>query len=331
MKRRAFISLLGGAAVASCVSWPLAAHAQQQTMPVVGFLSGRSLTSDAHLVAAFRRTLNESGYADGQNVAIEFRWAEGQLDRLPALAADLVRRKVTVIFAGAADVHMGALQVAAATTPVVFATGSDPVAQGLVASLARPGGNLTGVTVITAALWPKRLELLRELIARTNVVALLVNPDNPTARPATRDLQVAARGLGQTVVVLNARIETDFDAVFTALIKQHAGGLVISDDALFQNWRNNLVALAARHGVPTIYGRREYAEAGGLISYGASTTEQYRQSGVYVGRILKGAKPADLPFLQPTKFELVINLRVAKALGLDVPSTLLATADEVIE
>ena len=331
MRRRQFIMLLGGAAAASCVSWPLAARAQQQTMPVVGFLSGRSLTSDAHLVAAFRRALNESGYADGQNVAIEFRWAEGQLDRLPALAADLVRRKVTVMFAGAADVHMGALQVAAATTPVVFATGSDPVAQGLVASLARPGGNLTGVTVITAALWPKRLELLRELIARTNVVALLVNPDNPTARLATGDLQAAARGLGQSVVVLNARIETDFEAVFTALIRQRAGGLVISDDALFQNWRNNLVALAARHGVPTIYGRREYAEAGGLISYGASTTDQYRQSGVYVGRILKGAKPADLPFLQPTKFELVINLRVAKALGLDVPSTLLATADEVIE
>jgi putative ABC transport system substrate-binding protein len=325
-KRREFITLLGGAA-----AWPLAARGQQPVMPVVGFLSGRSLTSDAHLVAAFRQALNESGYADGQNVAIEFRWAEGQLDRLPALAADLVRRKVTVIFAGAADVHMGAMQVAAATTPVVFATGSDPVAQGLVASLARPGGNLTGVTVITAALWPKRLELLRELIAPTNVVALLVNPNNPTARPATRDLQAAAQGFGQTVVVLNARIETDFDAVFTALIGQRAGGLVISDDALFQNWRKNLVALAARHGVPTIYGRREYAEAGGLISYGASTTDQYRQSGIYVGRILKGAKPADLPFLQPTKFELVINLRVAKALGLDVPQTLLATADEVIE
>jgi putative ABC transport system substrate-binding protein len=326
VNRRGFVTLLGGAAAA----WPLAARAQQ-VMPVIGFLSGRSFASDGHLVAAFRQGLNDSGYVEGQNVAIEFRWADGLLDRLPRLAADLVQRKLSVIFAGAADVHTGALQVVAATTPVIFATGSDPVAAGVVASLSRPGGNLTGVTVISAALWPKRLELLGELIDPTTVIALLINPGNTAAFSATRELQAAARGLGQTIVALNTRTESDFEAAFDAALEQRAGGLVVSDDALFQNWRKNIVTLAARHGVPTIYGRREYAEAGGLISYGASTTDQYRQSGIYVGRILKGAKPADLPFLQPTKFELVINLKTAKALGLTVPDKLLALADEVIE
>jgi putative ABC transport system substrate-binding protein len=247
------------------------------------------------------------------------------------LAADLVQRKVAVIFAGAADVHVGALQVAAATTPLVLATGGDPVALGVVDSLSRPGGNLTGVTVISAALWPKRLELLGQLINRTNVIALLVNPSNATAFPATRELEAAASGFGQTVIVLNTRTESDFGAAFETLVGQRAGGLVVSDDALFQNSRETLVALAARHRVPTIYGRREYAETGGLISYGASTTDQYRQSGIYVGRILKGAKPADLPFLQPTKFELVINVKTAKALGLEIPPALIAIADEVIE
>jgi ABC-type uncharacterized transport system substrate-binding protein len=325
--RREFIGLLGGAAAA----WPLAARAQQPATPVIGFLSGRSLASDAHLVAAFRQALNDSGFVEGQNVAIEFRWAGGLLNRLPTLAADLVQRKVAVIFAGAVDVHLGALQVAAATIPLVLAIGGDPVALGLVDSLSRPGGNLTGVTVISAALWPKRLELLGELINRTSVIGLLVNPSNATALPATRELQAAASGFGQTVIVLNTRNENDFGAAFETLVAQRAGGLVVSDDALFQNWRETLVTLAARHRVPTIYGRREYPEAGGLISYGASTTDQYRQSGIYVGRILKGAKPADLPFLQPTKFELVINLKAAKALGLEVPATLLARADEVIE
>jgi putative ABC transport system substrate-binding protein len=326
MRRRSFITLIGGAAV-----WPLAARAQQTPMPVVGFLSGRSLTSDAHLVASFRLALNDSGFVEGQNVAIDFRWAEGQLSRLPRLAADLVQRRVPVIFAGAADVHVGALQVAAATIPLVLATGGDPVALGVVDSLSRPGGNLTGVTVISAALWLKRLEILGELINRTRVIAVLVNPTNPSAFPATRELQAAAGGFGQTVIVLNTRTENDFGGAFDTLLGQRASGLIVSDDALFQNWRETLVTLAARHGVPTIYGRREYAEAGGLISYGASTTDQYRQSGIYVGRILKGAKPADLPFLQPTKFELVINLKIAKALGLEIPPTLLARADEVIE
>jgi putative ABC transport system substrate-binding protein len=326
LKRRELITLLGGAAACAHT-----ARAQQAAMPVVGFLSGRSLASDVHLVAAFRQALNDGGFVEGRNVAIEFRWAEGLLDRLPKLVADLVQRRVAVIFAGAADVHVGALQVAAATIPLVLATGGDPVALGVVDSLSRPGGNLTGVTVISAALWPKRLELLGELMKRTSVIAVLVNPGNATAFAATRELQAAARGLGQAIIVLNARTENDLGAAFVTLLEQRAGGLVVSDDALFQNRREALVTLAARHGVPTIYGRREYAEAGGLISYGASTTDQYRQSGIYVGRILKGAKPADLPFLQPTKFELVINLKTAKALGLDVPPTLLARADEVIE
>ena len=326
MKRREFITLLGGAA-----AWPLAARAQHAAMPVIGFLSGRSLASDANLVAAFRQGLGEGGYLDAQNVTIDFRWADGQLDRLPALAAELIERKVAVIFAGASDVAAGALRVAAATVPVVLATGSNPVASGLVASLNRPGGNLTGVTVITAALWPKRLELLRELISPTHLIALLVNPNNLTAAPATRELSAAARLIGQGVIVLTAGTEAEFETAFAALVERRANALVVADDALFANRREALVALAARHAVPAIYGRREYPAAGGLISYGASTADQYYQSGVYVARILKGARPADLPFLQPTKFELVINLKTAKALGLDVPPTLLARADEVIE
>jgi len=239
---------------------------------------------------------------------------------------------VAVIFAGAADVGAGALRVAAATVPVVFATGSDPVAAGLVASLNRPGGNLTGVTVITAALWPKRLELLRELVSPTpSLIAFLVNPNNLTAAPAKRELNDAARRIGQDVMLLDASTESEFEPTFATLSEKRASALVVSDDALFTNRREALVALAARHAVPTIYGRREFAAVGGLMSYGASTVDQYYQSGVYVGRILKGAKPADLPFLQPTKFELAINIKTAKALGLAVPSSLLSRADEIIE
>jgi putative ABC transport system substrate-binding protein len=324
--RREFVALLGAAA-----AWPQVVRAQQPAKPVVGFLSGRSHASDADLVSAFRQALAESGYKDGQDIVIEFRWADGRLDRLPTLAAELVERKVSVIFAGAADVAMGAVKAAATTLPVVFATGSDPVAAGLVASFNRPGGNLTGVTVITAALWPKRLELLRELIPPTPMIALLVNPNNSTTAPATRELHAAARKIGQDVIVLNARTEGEFETAFATLVEKRAGALVVADDALFANRRAVLAALAARYAVPAIYGRREYPVAGGLISYGASTVDQYRQSGIYVGRILKGAKPADLPFLQPTKFELVINLKTAKALGLSVPPTLIARADEVIE
>ena len=327
MRRRDFL----GAFVGTAAAWPLAARAQQQAMPVVGFLSGRSLASDSDLVAVFRQALTETGYVNGQNVAIEFRWADGLLDRLPELAAELIERKVSVIFAGASDVAAGALRVAAATVPIVFATGSDPVAAGLVASLNRPGGNLTGVTVITAALWPKRLELVRELISPTPLIALLVNPNNLTATHARRELNAAARRIGQDVVLLDASAEGEFEAAFATLAEKRASALVVSDDALFTNRRAVLVALAARHAVPAIYGRREFAAAGGLISYGASTVDQYYQSGLYVGRILKGAKPADLPFLQPTKFELAINLKAAKALGLTVPNTLIGRADEVID
>jgi len=325
MRRRDFIGILGGTAL-----WPLAAHAQQAAMPVVGFLSGRSLASDPHLVATFSRALNEAGYVDGQNVAIEFRWADGQLNRLPELAAQLIERKVAVLFAGASDVAAGALRVAAATVPVVVATGSDPVAAGLVASFNRPGGNLTGVTVFSVALELKRLELLRELTA-TPLIALLVNPNNLSATAARRELNDATRRIGQDVVVLEAGTEGEFEAAFATLTQKRAGALVVSDDALFANRRSVLVALVARHAIPAIYGRRDFAEAGGLISYGASVADQYYQSGVYVGRILKGAKPSDLPFLQPTKFELAINLKTAKALGLAVPAPLIARADEVID
>jgi putative ABC transport system substrate-binding protein len=327
MRRREFISLIGGTAA----TWPLAARGQQAAMPVVGFLSGRSLASDPHLVATFSRALNEAGYVDGRNVAIEFRWADGQLNRLPELAAQLIERKVAVLFAGASDVAAGALRVAAATVPVVVATGSDPVAAGLVASFNRPGGNLTGVTVFSVALELKRLELLRELISPTPLIALLVNPNNLTATAARRELNDATSKIGQDVVVLKAGSEGELDAVFAKLTQKRASALVVSDDALFANRRAVLVALAARHAIPAIYGRRDFAEAGGLISYGASVIDQYYQSGVYVGRILKGAKPADLPFLQPTKFELAINLKTAKALGLTLPASLLARADEVFD
>jgi len=326
MRRRDFLTAVGTAA-----AWPLMARAQQPPMPVVGFLSGRSLASDSHLVATFSRALNEAGYVNGQNVAIEFRWADGQLNRLPELAAELIERKVTVLFAGASDVAAGALRVAAATVPVVIATGSDPVAAGLVASFNRPGGNMTGVTVFSVALELKRLELLRELISPTPLIALLVNPNNLTATAARRQLNDATRKIGQDMVVLEASTEGEFEAVFATLAQKSAGALVVSDDALFANRRSVLVALAARHAIPAIYGRRDFAEVGGLISYGASVADQYYQSGVYVGRILKGAKPSDLPFLQPTKFELTINLKTAKALGLTVPAPLLARADDVID
>jgi putative tryptophan/tyrosine transport system substrate-binding protein len=326
VKRREFITLLGGAAV-----WPVAVNAQQPAMPVVGFVSGRSLASDAYLVEGFRRGLRENGFTEDQNVALEFRWADGRLDRLPALIAELIERKVTVLFAGAADVAAGALRVASAIVPVVFANGSDPVETGLVASFNRPGGNLTGVSVITNTLWPKRIELLRELLPTTPLIALLVNPTNLAHLSATRELNDAARKLGQEVLIFPATVEADFETTFAGLVEKRVSALIVSDDALFTNRRDVLAALAARHAVPAIYGRREFVSAGGLMSYGASTLEQYYQSGGYVGRILRGTKPADLPFLIPTKFELAVNLRTAKAIGLDVPPTLLARADEVIE
>src|SRR5215831_3521058 len=326
MRRRDVLMVVGTAAAS-----PLMARGQQPAVPVVGFLSGRSLASDSSLVATFSRALNEAGYVNGQNVAIEFRWADGQLNRLPELAAELIERKVAVLFAGASDVASGALRVAAATVPVVIATGSDPVAARLVASSNRPGGNLTGVTVFSVALELKRVELLRELISPTPLVALLINPNNLSATAGRRELNDATRRIGQDVVVLEASTESEFEAAFATLTQRSAVALVVSDDALFANRRSVLAALAARHAVPALYGRRDFAEPGGLISYGASVADQYYQSGVYVGRILKGAKPSELPFLQPTKFELAINLKTAKALGLTVPAPLLARADDVID
>jgi putative tryptophan/tyrosine transport system substrate-binding protein len=326
LKRREFISLLGGAAAA----WPLAARAQQPAMPTIGFLSGRSLASDSHLVAAFRQGLKETGHVEGQNVAIEFRWAEGQFDRLPALAADLVGSKAAAIFAGGMDIAIRVVRTAITTTPTVFATGGDPVELGLVTSFNRPGGNATAVTVIAAALLPKRLELLREMVASSAVVAVLVNPNDPNAAPYTRDVQVAARTFGLQVSVVHAATERDFDTAFATLVNAGANALLVTTNALFINRREKIVALAARYAVPAIYDRREFS-AGGLMSYGASIIDQYRQSGVYIGKILHGVKAADLPVMQPTKFELVINLKTAKALGLEIPPSLLARADEVIE
>jgi len=324
MRRREFITLFGGAAVA----WPLAARAQQ---PVVGFLSGRSLAYDSQLVAAFRQGLKEVGFVEGQNIAIEFRWAEGQFDQLTALAADLVGRQVSVIFAGGLDVRIRDVKAAIPTTPVVFATAGDPVELGLVASFNRPGGNTTAVTVISASLWPKRLNLLHELLASSIVVALLVNPDDPSAEPSTKDVYAAAKSLGLQVHVLRASTENDFEAAFAMPVFQQARALLVTNNALFNSRREKLVALAARHAVPTIYDRRDFPADGGLMSYGASIVDQYRQSGLYVGRILNGVRPADLPVVQPTKLELVINLKTAKALGLTFPQTLLVAADEVIE
>src|SRR5262249_33584793 len=281
MSRRDFLRVGG-----SVGGWPVGADAQQSAMPVVGFLSGRSLASDSDLVAAFSRALNETGYVNGQNLAIEFRWADGQLDRLPELAAELIERKVAVLFAGAADVAAGALRVAAATGPVVFATGSDPVAAGLVASFNRPGGNLTGVTGITNALWLKRLELLRELISPTPLIALLVNPNNLTATAARRVLNDATRRIGQDAVMLDASTEAYLGAVFASLATSRGPALVVCGDPLFMNQRAVVVACAALYAIPAIYARREFSEDGGLISFGSSTVNQYYQSGVYVGRIL---------------------------------------------
>ena len=327
MRRREFITLLGGATVA----WPIAAHAQQSKMPTIGFLSGRSLASDFHLVAAFRQGLKEIGHIEGQNLTIEFRWAEGQFDQLRPMAADLVSGKVAAIFAGGMDTDIRGVRTVITTTPTVFATGGDPVGLGLVASFNRPGGNATAVTVIAAELMPKRLELLRELVASATFVAVLVNPNDANAASYTRDAHVAAATLGLQVRVVHAGAEADFDTAFATLVKAGANALLVTVNTLFINKREKLLALAARHAVPAMYDRREFPAAGGLMSYGASITEQYRQSGVYIGKILGGVKPADLPVLQPTKFELAINLKTAKALGLTVPAMMLARADEVIE
>jgi putative ABC transport system substrate-binding protein len=326
MKRREVLTLLGGVA-----TWPLAANAQQSAMPVIGFLNAASANGYAPMVEAFRRGLAKVGYIEGQNVTIEYRWAEGKPDRLPGMVADLIRRPVNVLVA---TTTQAALAAKAATTeiPIVFELASDPVKLGLVTSLNRPGGNVTGATQLNIDVTPKRLEVMRELIPTATLMAALVNPANPAlAEPTTRGLQAAARALGLQLHVLHARSESELDAAFMAALQLRASGLVIGTDPLFSGHSKQLALLAVRHAVPTIYAWREFAAAGGLIAYGASNLEAYQLTGVYTGRILKGERPADLPVQQATKIELFLNLKTAKALGITVPTGVLVRADEVIE
>ena len=326
MKRRQFITLLGGSA-----AWPLAARAQQATVPVIGFLGPGSALSDAYRVTAFRQGLSEVGLVEGQNVKIEFRWAAGHYDRLPGMAVDLVQRQVTVIAASSTPAALAA-KAATAVIPIVFETASDPVRLGIVASLSRPGANITGVTQASEEVAPKRLELLHELLPKAGVLALLVNPTAPElAEPQAREVLSAAQTLGVELHVLNASTEQDFDRVFAKLTELRAGGLVIGGDAFFTSYAKQLAALMAQHGVPAIYQWREFAAAGGLMSYGSNITDTHRLVGIYAGRILKGDKPANLPVQQATKVEMYINLKTARALGITIPLPLSGRADEVFE
>jgi putative ABC transport system substrate-binding protein len=325
--RREFIAVLGGTAA----GWPLAARAQQAAMPVIGYLGSRSRESDALFLDAFRQGLKGVDYTEDQTVRIEYRWVDGQYDRLPAMAADLVRRQVVIIVTSGGITSARAAKAATSSIPIVFVMGGNPVELGLVASFNRPGGNITGVSTFNTEVGTKALEFLHELVPKVSVIAVLVNPNSPIAATQLNVIQVAAQAIGQQIVILHASAEHDIDTAFASLIEQRAGAMFISTDAFFSSQRDRLAASAIQHKVPTIYASRQYTEAGGLISYTPSETDAFRQLGIYVGEILKGAKPADLPIMQPTKYELVLNLKTAKALGLEVPAKLLAIADEVIE
>jgi putative ABC transport system substrate-binding protein len=326
VKRRYFITLVGGAA-----AWPLAARAQQPAMPVIGFLNSASFDTYSHLLAAFRQGIKDTGYVEGENVALEYRWAENQFDRLPALADELVRRQVATI-AATGGIHSALAAKAATTTiPIVFNIGDDPVRLGLVASLARPGGNVTGINNFIYELVAKRLALLRELVPASVRVAVLVNPANAQTETTLRDVEAAARAIGLQIQIVKASTSREIDVAFATLARDRVDALFIPPDPLFISRRIQMVQLAARHAFPATYPVRDFAVAGGLMSYGTNTADAWRQTGVYTGRILKGAKPADLPVLQPTKFELVINAQTARMLSIDVPTTLIARADEVIE
>jgi putative tryptophan/tyrosine transport system substrate-binding protein len=327
MRRREFITLLGGAAA----SWPLAARAQQPPMPVIGFVNGFSPETWAPNVTAFRQGLSEGGYDEGRNVAIEYRWAQNQSERLPGMVAELVRRPVTVIVACGGDQAVQAAKAATATIPIVATIASDPVESGLVASLNRPGGNITGVSMFSTTLVAKRVQLLHEIAPNVSILGFLANPSDPSAKADAKSAEIAAQAFGQKIIVVSAANERDSEAAFDSLARQGVGALLIQSDPFFNTVATKLVALAQRHSIAVMYGRREYVNVDGLMSYGSRLTDSYRQLGVYTARILKGEKPADLPVLQPTKFDLVINLKTAKALGLTVPLIIHMTADEVIE
>jgi len=324
MRRREFITIFGAAAA----TWPLSARAQQ-AMPAIGFLRSTSLADSTQLVAAFRQGLKEAGFVEGQNIAVEYRYAENHPDRLQVLAADLIRRPVAAIVGD--NISAIAAKAASRTVPIVFATGGDPVRSGLVPSLNRPGGNVTGVSFFSGVLGAKRLELLRQLAPGATTIAMLANPDTPTAEVERRDVQAAAQTVGRQLIILNAKSDRDIEIAFATIVQRGAGALLVGASAFLNSRKEGIVALAARHALPAIYFQREAVVAGGLMSYGTSITDAYRQAGIYAARIVKGEKPADLPVMQPTKFEFVLNLKTAKALGLKVPPTLLALADDVIE